>query len=69
MENLKTYRSVRSGIDDHHSEIVGEDGGESVEETHGGECAQEDEPEVEEDVDLLVDDVQGQNTQGIVSLN
>ena len=48
---------------------MGEDGGEPVEEADGGESPEEDKPEVEEDVDLLVDDVQRQNTEGIVSLN
>ena len=48
---------------------MGEDCGESVEEADSRECAEEDEPEVEEDVDLLVDDVQRQNTQSVVSLN
>ena len=64
-----TYRSIRSGKDDHDSEIVGEDCGESVEEADGREGAEEDEPEVEEDVDLLIDDVQRQNTESVVSLN
>ena len=64
-----TYRSIRSGKDDHDSEIVGEDGCEPVEEADCGESPEEDKPEVEEDVNLLVDDVQRQNTEGIVSLN
>ena len=46
-------------MDNVDSEISGEDGEESVEEPRSGDGAQEDEPEVEEDVDLLVDDVDG----------
>ena len=56
-------------MDNVDSEIFREDGEESVEEPRGGDSAEEDKPEVEEDVDLLVDDVQGQNTQSVVSLN
>ena len=48
---------------------MGEDCGESVEEADSGESAEEDEPEVEEDVDLLVDDVNGQDAQRVVGLD
>ena len=56
-------------MDNVDSEISGEDGEESVEEPRGGDGAQEDEPEVEEDVDLLVDDVDGQDAQRVVGLD
>ena len=56
-------------MDNVDSEISGEDGEESVEEPRSGDGAQEDEPEVEEDVDLLVDDVDGQDAQRVVGLD
>ena len=56
---------VRSEVDVADSEIKAEDGEESVEETHGRDGGQEDEPEVEDDVDLFIDDVERQHTEGI----
>ena len=56
-------------MDNVDSEIFREDGEESVEEPRGGDGAEEDEPEVEEDVDLLVDDVDGQDAQRVVGLD
>ena len=35
----------------------------------GGHDGQDDEPEPEHDVDLLVDDVEGEDAHGVVSLN
>ena len=42
---------------------------ESVDQPNTGDRGQEDEPEVKEDVDLLIDDVQRENTQSIVVLD
>ena len=56
-------------MDDGDSEVVGEDGQESVDHPHSSDGGQEDEPEVEEDVDLLIDDVEGKNTKGIMLLD
>ena len=64
-----SHHSIWSEVDNVDSEISGEDGEESVEEPRGGDGAQEDEPEVEEDVDLLVDDVDGQDAQRVVGLD
>ena len=46
-----------------------EDGEEPVDQPDTGDRGQEDEPEVEEDVDLLIDDVQRENTQSVVGLD
>ena len=53
---------------------VGPEGGnqiesESVEEEEGGCGDQEDQPEPEEQVELLVDDVVGQHTDGLQTTN
>ena len=42
---------------------------ESVDQPNTGDRGQEDEPEVKEDVDLLIDDVQRENTQSVVVLD
>ena len=60
---------VGSEVNVADSEIKAEDGEESVEETNSGDGSQEDEPEVEDNVDLLIDDVERQHTQGISLLN
>ena len=41
----------------------------AVKDDHGCEAAQDQEPEPEEDVDLLIDDIDGQDAEGIVALN
>ena len=46
-----------------------EDGEEPVDEPDTGDRGQEDEPEVEEDVDLLIDDVEGQHAQAVMPLS
>ena len=56
----RQQRSPRQRRDD-DDESVDDD-----EETEDGEC---DEPEPEEDVDLLVDDVEGQDAEGVVLLH
>ena len=63
------YPAIRSGIDDVDSEIMREYCEESVDQPNTGDRGQEDEPEVKEDVDLLIDDVQRENTQSVVVLN
>ena len=60
---------VRSVEDDADPEALGHDGQEPVEEPHGGDRAEEDEPEVEEDVDLLVDDVNREDAERVVGLD
>ena len=58
--------------------LSGNDGGpdltsqndwEPVDEDESGDDGQEDHPEPEEDVDLLIDDVQGKHTQAVLFLN
>ena len=68
-DQILVHSAVRSEVDVADSEIKGEDGEESVEETHSGDSSQEDEPEVESNVDLLIDDVQRENTQSICLLD
>ena len=46
-----------------------ENGEEPVDQPDTGDRGQEDEPEVKEDVDLLIDDVQRENTQSVVVLD
>ena len=46
-----------------------EDDGDAVEEEDAGDGGDHDEPEPEEDVDLLVDDVQRQDTESVMSLS
>lgn len=46
-----------------------QDDGHAVDQGGSGHDGQQDEPEPEEDVDLLVEDVQSQNAQGVVFLN
>ncbi len=55
----------------HHDPAHGResDDCEHVQEVHGGQDGQEDEPEPQEDVDLLVDDVEGQHAHGVVLLD
>ena len=55
-------------MDNINSEIKWEDGEESVEEPDGRHGCKEDKPEVEEDVNLLIDDVKWEDTQCIMSL-
>ena len=49
-------------MDNINSKIKWEDGEESVEEPDGRYGRKEDKPEVEEDVDLLIDDVEWEDT-------
>lgn len=51
------------------SEIEAEDGEESVEETNGGHRGQKYEPEIQHDVNLLIDDIQRKNAQSIRLFN
>ena len=46
---------ARHGYDGHH-----------VDQVHGGQAGEDDQPEPEGDVDLLVDDVKAKNTEGIL---
>ena len=48
---------------------MGDNCEEAVDEPDCRDGSEEDEPEVEEDVDLFIDDIQGKNTEGIVFLN
>ena len=64
-----SHHSIWSEVDYVDSEIFREDGEESVEEPRGGDSAEEDKPEVEEDIDLLIDDVDRQNAQRVVGLD
>ena len=48
---------------------MGDDCEEAVDEPDCRDGSEKDKPEVEEDVDLFIDDVQGKNTEGIMFLN
>ena len=52
---LKSFIGSATGRDSHHVE--------------GGHDSQDDEPKPEHDVDLLVDDVEGEDAHGVVPLN
>ena len=58
------------GVALHHDppEAGDRDDGADVDEVQDGDDGQEDEPEPEEDEDLLVDDVGGEHAQGVVLL-
>ena len=45
------------------------DDSQDVEQIERGQDSQDDEPEPQEDVDLLVDDVEGQDAHGVVTLD
>ena len=68
-DQILVHSFVRPEVNVAHSEIEAEDGEESVEETNSGDGGQEDEPEVEDDVDLLIDDVERKHAEGISLLN
>lgn len=51
------------------AQLGGHDDEEAVDEPRGGDGGEADEPEPDENVDLLVDDVHRQHAHGIVSLN
>ena len=55
--------------DDGCPDLSSKDDGEPVDEDQAGDNGQEDHPEPQEDVDLLVDDVQRQDAQRVVLLN
>ena len=58
------------GIALHHDPPETRDGDEGahVDEVQDGDDGQEDEPEPQEDEDLLVDDVEGEHAEGVVLL-
>ena len=64
-----SYHSVRSSMNNINSEIKGEYCEKSVDEPDGRDGTEEDEPEVEEDVDLFIDNVEWENTEGIMVLH
>ena len=46
-----------------------DEGGETVQEPNAGDDGHDDEPEPEEDVDLLVEDVEGKNAEAVVTFD
>ena len=58
------------GVPLHHDPPEARDGdeGADVDEVQDGDDGEEDEPEPQEDEDLLVDDVEGEHAEGVVLL-
>ena len=63
------YHSFWAGKDNADADIMGDNCEEAVDEPDCRDGSEEDKPEVEEDVDLFIDDIQGKDTEGIVFLN
>ena len=71
IENIRDLvpgHSARPGLDHGRPDAGPEEDPQAVEEEHAGDGGEEDEPEPEEDVDLLVDDVQRKDTKPVMSL-
>jgi len=62
------HLSIGTRMDDVDPHLVRYDGEEAIEEPDCGHRRQKHEPEVEEDVDLLVDDVEGKDAEGVMLL-
>jgi len=62
------HLSIGTRMDDVDPHLVRYDGEETIEEPDCGHRRQKHEPEVEEDVDLLVDDVEGKDAEGVMLL-
>lgn len=59
-----------SFADDHDLPEAGHgDHGDDVDDVDAGDDGEDDEPEPESDIDLLVDDVESQDTHGVVFLD
>merc|ERR1711970_1169386 len=68
MDDILAHLTVCSCMDNIHSHLMGDDGEEPVDEPDARDCCQKNKPEVEKYVDLLVDDVKGENTECVVLL-
>ena len=68
-EDSIPYHSVRAGEDDADTDIMGDNSEEAIDEPDCRDSGQKDKPEVEEDVDLFIDDVQGENAESVMFLN
>ena len=64
IRDLVPGHAARPGLDHGRPNAGPEEDPQAVEEEHAGDGGEEDEPEPEEDVDLLVDHIQRENTQG-----
>ena len=59
---------MRSHLNHGSSDAGSEEDSDAVDEEDAGDGGDDDEPEPEEDVDLLIDDVEGQHAQAVMSL-
>ena len=72
IENIRDLvpgHSAGPGLDHGRPDAGPEEDPEAVEEEHTGDGGEEDEPEPEENVDLLVNDVERENTQTVMTLH
>ena len=63
------YHSFRVGMDNTDTDIMGDNCQKTVDKPDCGDGSEKDKPEIEKDVDLLIDDIQGKNTEGVMLLN
>ena len=66
--NVAPIRRLRASTEDEVAGILGEDGDQPEAEEDSGPESQSNEPEPEEDIDLLIDHIDWQHAQGIVGL-
>ena len=66
---LELWRRVQLPVEDHPPDPAEGDQDDVVEEVEDGEDGEDAEPEPEEDVDLLVDDVDGEDALDVVALD
>ena len=65
-DDVLVHLSVGPGVDHVDPHGVGDDGEQPVDQPDARDGCEEDKPEVEKDVDLLIDDVLGKDTQGVM---
>lgn len=58
-------------LSDHHNlpEAGDSDHGDDIDDVDAGDDGKNDEPEPQSDIDLLIDDVEGEHTHGVVLLD
>jgi len=69
VRDLVARDSPSPGLDHGSADACGQEDGAAVGHEETGDGGEEDEPEPEEDVDLLVDDVERQHAQPVVTLH